>query len=217
MGSPSHPLPKESWDAYNSGNGAAWLKPYENIGAFKTPHGIMQMHAYLYQFPICWYDFKNKKDKYADHWQLAVNAIKANREYTKNWGTTVGYTEELWGWTACAGRDGYIGFDKPYNGTLAPSAVVASLPFLPKESLKSIKYMYETYGDKIWGEYGFTDSFNPHQDWYDDGCIGIDKGNEVLMLENFRTGGVWKVFMQNEYVKKGMEQAGFEPLMQEDL
>lgn len=207
LGSTTYPIPEESWDAYNSGNGAEWLKPYNDIGAFKTPHGILQPHAYLYQFPTCWYDFRNKKDKYANHWEVAVNALKANMRYTQNWGALVDYPEELWGWTACAGRDGYIGFSKPYNGTLAPSAVVASLPFLPEESLKSIKFMYEKYGDKIWGKYGFVDSFNPHQDWYDDGFLGIDKGNEVLMIQNFRNGGVWETFMNNSFVQRSMNRA----------
>ncbi|GAI31570.1 unnamed protein product [marine sediment metagenome] len=69
--------------------------------------------------------------------------------------------------------------------------------------------MYEKFGDKIWGEYGFVDAFNPHLDWYDDGFIGIDKGNEVLMIENFRNEGVWKVFMQNPYVAEGMKKAKF--------
>ena len=212
LGSSTYPLPESSWDAYNSGNGAEWLKPYEDIGSFKTPHGILQPHAYLYQFPTCWYDFRNKEDNYANHWEVAVNALKANMRYTQNWGSLVGYTKELWGWTACAGRDGYIGFSKPYNGTLAPSAVVASLPFLPEESMKSINFMFENYGDKIWGKYGFVDSFNPHQDWYNDGFLGIDKGNEVLMIQNFRNGGVWKTFMQNQYVVEGMRKANFKEL-----
>ena len=209
LGSPTHPLPESSWDAYSSGNGFEWIKPYRDIGAFMTPSGIMQPHAYLYQFPACWYDFRNKKDNYANYWEVSVNALKANKRYTQNWGSMVGYSEELWGWTACAGRNGYIGFSKPYNGTLAPSAVVASLPFLPEVSLKSAKYMYKKYGEKIWGKYGFVDSFNPHQDWYDDGFIGIDKGNEVLMIENFRSEGVWQVFMQNPFVQKGLEKAKF--------
>ena len=209
LGSATYPIPAESWDAYNSGNGAEWLKPYEDIGAFKTPHGILQPQAYLYQFPTCWYDFRNKEDNYANHWEVAVNALKANMRYTQNWGKIVNYPKELWGWTACAGRDGYIGFSKPYNGTLAPSAIVASLPFLPEESLQSINYMFEKYGDKIWGKYGFVDSFNPHQDWYDDGFLGIDKGNEVLMIQNFRNGGVWKTFMNNPFVKGGMKTAKF--------
>ncbi|MFA8437166.1 MAG: glucoamylase family protein [Marinifilaceae bacterium] len=207
MGSPSHPIPAQSWDVYFSGNGAEFIKPYKDIDAFLTPHGLMQPHAYLYQFPACWFDFRGKKDKYVNHWQNSVNALKANKRYTNNWGAAHGYTEELWGWTACAGRDGYIGFSKPYNGTLAPSAVVASIPFLPKESLRAARYMYKEYGDKIWGKYGFVDSFNPYQNWFDDGFLGIDKGNEVLMLENFRNETIWRLFMKNRYVKKGMEKA----------
>jgi len=213
LGSPTHALPESAWDAYSSGNGFQWIKPYSDIGAFMTPSGKMQPHAYLYQFPACWYDFRNKKDRYANYWEVSVNALKANRRYTQEWGSRVGYSEELWGWTACAGRDGYIGFSKPYNGTLASSAVVASLPFLPEESLSSIKYMVETYGDRIWGKYGFVDSFNPHQDWYDDGYIGIDKGNEVLMIENFRSEGVWRKFMQNPFVQQGVEKAKFGPVV----
>ena len=209
MASPTFPLPESSWYIYSSGNGAQWVKPYADIGAFKTPGGLMQPHAYLYQFPACWYDFRNKRDLHVDYWALCVNALKANMRYTRNWGEIAGYPEDLWGWTACAGKDGYIGFSKPYDGTLAPSAVIASLPFLPEESLKSIKYMYNTYRDRIWGKYGFVDSFNPYQDWYDEGYIGIDKGNEVLMIENFRNEGVWKVFMDNPYAASGMEKAKF--------
>lgn len=212
MGSTSHPIPAASWDVYFSGNGSEFIKPYKDIDAFLTPHGLMQPHAYLYQFPACWYDFKDKKDKYLKHWDNSVNALKANKRYTNNWGAAHGYAEELWGWTACAGRDGYIGFSKPYNGTLAPSAVVASLPFLPEESLRAAKYMYETYGNKVFGKYGFTDSFNPLQNWYDDGFLGIDKGNEVLMIENFRSGQMWIEFMQNKYVEAGMQKAGIERL-----
>lgn len=209
LGSPTHPLSKSNWDTYSSGNGYEWLKPYNDIGAFKTPHGIMQPHAYLYQFPACWYDFRDKEDDFVNHWDVSTNALRANRRYTQNWGELVGYSKELWGWTACAGRDGYIGFSNPYNGTLAPSAVIASLPFLPKESLESIKYMYQKYGSKIFGKYGFVDSFNPHQNWYDDGFLGIDKGNEVLMIENFRNEGVWKYFMKNKFVEIGMKKANF--------
>lgn len=209
LGSPTYPLSKLNWDAYSSGNGYEWIKPYGDIGPFMTPHGIMQPHAYLYQFPACWYDFRNKKDDYVNHWEISTNALKANRRYTQNWGEMVNYSKELWGWTACDGKDGYIGFSKPYNGTLAPSAVIASLPFLPKESLESLKYMYKEFGSKIFKKYGFVDSFNPHQDWYDDGFLGIDKGNEVLMIENYRSENVWKQFMENPFVKKAMKEARF--------
>ena len=90
---------------------------------------------------------------------------------------------------------------------------MASLPFLPEESLRSITFMFETYGDRIWGKCGFVDSFNPHQEWYHDGFLGIDKGNEVLMIENFRSEGVWRTFMQNPFVQNGLERAKFAPVV----
>ena len=107
------------------------------------------------------------------------------------------------------GKDGYQGFGKPYNGTVAPSAVAASLPFIPDLALPALNYMYRKYSDKIWGKYGFVDSFNPGQNWYYNGYLGIDEGNTVLMLENFRSGIVWKEFMQVPYVQNAMKKAGF--------
>ncbi len=208
LGSPTHPTPQSSWDVWASGNGFEWLKPYKEIGAFLAPRGLMQPLAYLYQFPACWYNFKGKKDKYADYWENGINALKANKLYCNNWGSMHGYSDELWGWTACAGKNGYLGFTAPFNGTIAPSAVAASIPFIPNIAIPSLKYMYQKYGDKIWGKYGFVDSFNPYQDWYDtNGFLGIDKGNEVLMLENFRSGYVWQEFMNTSYAKAGMKNA----------
>jgi len=208
FGSPTHPMPTSSWDAYSSGFGYEWIKPYPHIGKFMTPHGIMQPLAYLYQFPACWIDFRNKTDKYCNHWEVATNALLANREYCRSWGKANGYHPDLWGWTACAGRDGYQGFMHPFNGTIAPSASVASLPFTPNESMFAIRYMYENYGEKIWGKYGFIDAFNPKQDWYDDGYLGIDQGNTVLMIENYRTGMVWDECSKNPIIDKGMQIAG---------
>ena len=69
--------------------------------------------------------------------------------------------------------------------------------------------MYDKYSNKIWGQYGFTDSFNPEENWYDTGYIGIDEGNMVLMLENFRSGGVWNEFMKIPYIQTALQKAGF--------
>ncbi|MEC3905719.1 glucoamylase family protein [Tamlana sp. 2201CG12-4] len=212
LGSPTYTLPDASWSAWASGKGFIPIKPYNDIGEFLTPHGVLQPLAYIYQFPACWYDFRNKSDDYVDYYKMSINALKANKEYTNSWGYAHGYPEELWGWTAIAGRDGYLGFSHPYNGTLAPSAVLASLSFIPEESLRAIKYMYQNYGDKIFKEYGFVDSFNPYQNWYDDTYLGIDKGNEVLSIENYRSGSIWKRFMDIPYVQTGMKKAKFKNL-----
>ena len=85
------------------------------------------------------------------------------------------------------------------------------MPFIPTLALPSLRYMYDKYYDKIWQQYGFTDSFNPKENWYDAGYIGIDEGNMVLMLENFRSGAVWNEFMKIPYVQTALQKAGFHP------
>lgn len=210
MASPTHPMPANSWNTYSSGFGYQWMKSYDHIGKFLTPQGLFQPLAYLYQFPSCWIDFRNKKDKYVDHWEVATNALLANRQYCINWASEFGYDAELWGWTACTGKEDYRGFMHPFNGTIAPSAVVASLPFIPVESMTSIRYMYDNYKDKIWGKYGFVDAFNPSQNWYDDRFLGIDQGNIVLMIENYRSGFIWEECMSNPVIQEGLRKACIE-------
>ncbi|MHB1178837.1 MAG: glucoamylase family protein, partial [Daejeonella sp.] len=106
LGSPTHPIPERSWDVWASGNGFKSIKPYSDIDAFLAPGGKMKPLAYLYQFPACWYDFKGKKDHYADYWENGVNALKANKRYSNEWGSAHGYPDKMWGWTACAGKNG---------------------------------------------------------------------------------------------------------------
>ncbi len=208
LGSPTHPMPDSSWDVYASNY--RWLKPYKNIGSFLTPLWKIRPEAYLYQFPACWVDFRGKKDHYANYWQNGVNALKANRQYCLNWAAKNNFPDkEIWGWTACAGKGRYMGFATPYNGTIAPSAVAASIPYIPKLAIPTLKLMYKRYGKKIFKKYGFTDSFNVAQNWYDNGYLGIDEGNLIIMIENFRSGQVWKEFMSVPYIQNAMKKAGF--------
>jgi len=204
LGSPTHSVPEGFWNDYASGY--KWVD-YKGF-RFLTPGGTSKFKAFLYQFPACWIDFRNKHDRYADYWLNAVAALKANREFCLDVSAMTGWPQ-LWGWTACDGRDGYLPWKAPFDGTVAPSAVAASIPFMPKESIQMLKKMYEDYGDKIWGKYGFVNAFNVAQDWYDDDYIGIDHGNLVLSIENYRTGLVWKEFMEIPYIQEGMRKAGF--------
>lgn len=208
LASPTHPMPDSSWDVY-AGH-YHWIKPYKNIGPFLTPLWKMRPEAYLYQFPACWIDFRGKKDHYADYWQNGVNALKANRQYCLDWAAKNNFPDkEIWGWTACDGNGRYMGFATPYDGTIAPSAVAASIPFIPKLAIPTLRLMYKRYGKKIFKKYGFTDAFNVAQNWYDNGYLGIDEGNLIIMIENFRSGFVWKEFMQVSYIQHAMKKAGF--------
>ena len=206
LGSPTHPVPPSSWNTWASTY--QYVNPY-GTGAFLTPGGSFNPDAYLYQFPACWFNFNGLRDNYTSYWQNAVNALSANRRFCLSWAKRNSADTLLWGWTACEGENGYLGYGAPFNGTVAPSAVAASIPFIPTLALPTLKYMYDKYSNKIWGQYGFTDSFNPEENWYDTGYIGIDEGNMVLMLENFRSGGVWNEFMKIPYIQTALQKAGF--------
>jgi len=204
LGSPTHPIPERSWDAWAASY--AW---YDYGGVkFLTPGGGRTMLAYLYQFPACWIDFRDKHDNYANYWNEFTAALKANMDFCIDESVGNGWPA-LWGWTACDGKNGYLGYRDTFDGTVAPSAVAASLPFMPEEALSMLKSMYEEYGSQIWREYGFVNSFNPSQNWYDHDYVGIDQGNLVLMIEAFRSGSVWEEFMSNTYVVEGLRRAGF--------
>ena len=132
-----------------------------------------------------------------------------------------------WGLSACDGPDGSRNFDgKEFfgysargtsgpdstsdDGTIAPYAVGSSIPFAPEICIPSLHSMYQNYGEKgLWGKYGFVDSFNPTLDWYDEDVLGLDQGPMLLMIENYRSGFVWKYMMKDELVRKGLTRLGF--------
>jgi len=120
---------------------------------------------------------------------------------------------KLWGLTASDGPTGYLAHGAPPaqndDGTIAPTAVAGSLPFAPEYCLPTLRYFYDQFRARIWTGYGFRDAFNPGCDWWGPDVLGIDQGPMVIMIENFRSGRVWQLFMQNDIVRRGLERAGF--------
>ncbi|MEM2251000.1 MAG: DNRLRE domain-containing protein [Candidatus Hadarchaeales archaeon] len=209
LGSSTKPLPRSSWDVWRSGY--KWAS-YENY-TFLCPGGYMRPTSYLYHFPASWIDFRNKHDNYVDYWDTMVNALLANREYCRDWAENYPeYDDNLWGWNACEGPEGYLGWD-PFRGTIAPSAVVGSVPFFPDFAVPDVRYIYEHYGENIWGIYGFKDSmdsgYNSGRGWFCENFVGINKGPEVLLPEAYISGLVWKEMMNNFYILEGLRKAGF--------
>ncbi len=92
---------------------------------------------------------------------------------------------------------------------IAPTAALSSFPYTPEESMKALRYFYEEIGDDIWGEYGFYDAFSEEVDWYADGYLAIDQGPIIAMIENYRTGLLWDLFMQDEEIQAGLDKLEF--------
>ena len=152
------------------------------------------------------------KDQYADYWQQNYNHTLINYKHcVLNPNHFAGYGENCWGLTACDTYDGYNAFS-PTNdfGTIAPTAALSAMPYTPEYSMKALKHFYYDLGDSLWGEYGFKDAFNESKNWVANSYLAIDQGPEIVMIENYRTGLLWKLFMSIPEVQGGLKKLGFE-------
>ena len=164
------------------------------------------------QYSFLGLDPHGLKDAYADYWQQNKNHTLINYTYSvENPKKFKGYGENCWGLTA---SDTYNGYDahSPTNdhGTITPTAALSAIAYTPEQSMKALKYFYYNMGEKIWGEYGFVDAFNESQNWYAKSYLAIDQGPIIVMIENYRTGLLWKLFMSCPEVKNGLQKLGFE-------
>ena len=162
-------------------------------------------------------DPRGLEDQYANYWDLNRNHSLINYHYCqenpKDYET---YNEASWGLTASYTRreDGSIGYTahSPDNdhGVVSPTAAVSSLPYTPEESMRAIRYFYEDQQEFLWGPAGFYDAYSLEgEPWVADRYLAIDQGPQIVMIENYRTGLIWDLFMGAPEVKKGLENLGF--------
>ena len=204
LGSSSHPLRSEAWFAWKR-----TVFEYDGlryIGSFAP--------LFVHQYSQAWFDFRHKKDRYANYFENSVIATDVHRRFCLQLNEQfIDYTNALWGITASDSEKGYVIWGGPpamgpIDGTIVPAATGGSLPFLPDATMRVLRTIYDHY-PKAWSRYGFVDAFNPLNDWYDSDVIGIDTGITMLMAENARTGFVWDTFMKSPEAQRGMAIAGF--------
>ena len=162
-------------------------------------------------YAFCGLDPRGLKDRYADYWDLNLRHVRINRAHCiANPQKHAGYGEACWGLTASDDPQGY-GAHAPDNdnGTISPTAALASVPYLPREALQVLRHLLKRYGDQVWGPYGFVDAFCESQNWYADTYLAIDQGPIIVMMENQRTGLLWKLFMSVPEVRAGLTRLGF--------
>ena len=204
LGSPAYPLRPEAWDAWK--RMAFEYEGLRYIGSFAP--------LFVHQYSQAWFDFRNKRDKYADYFLNSVTATEVHRRFCVELGKIFpSYSADLWGITASDSDHGYVIWGGPpgvgqIDGTIAPAAAGGSLPFLPQEAVRVLRTIRQRY-PKAWSSYGFVDALNPAKSWYDSDVVGIDTGITMIMAENARSGYIWKVFMENPEAQRGMERAGF--------
>jgi hypothetical protein len=207
LGSSARALRTGTWDAWK--RATFEYDGLRYIGSFAP--------LFVHQYSQAWFDFRGKRDRYADYFQNSVIATDVHRRFCLELARQFpDYSDDLWGITASDSENGYVIWGGPpafgpIDGTVVPSAAGGSLPFLPQAALRVLRNIKTRYGARAWCDYGFVNAFNPLKNWYDTDVIGIDTGITMVMAENLRTGFVWDTFMKNPEAQHGMERAGFKP------
>lgn len=153
------------------------------------------------------------KDKYADYWQENKNQTLINWNWcTLNPNKFAGYSSNCWGLTASYSISGYSAHCPGENndlGVISPTAALSSFPYTPEQSMNALKHFYYVLGNKIWGEYGFYDAFSEQYNWFPQRYLAIDQGPAIIMIENYRTGLLWNLFMSSAEIQNGLNLLGF--------
>lgn len=242
MASPSHPVDPDAWQV--------WTRTYTDVwGVYQDQEYLSFGPLFGHQYSHVWIDFRGIQDDYMrehgmDYFENSRRAAYAHRAYAiANPMKWKDYGENVWGLTASDGPQqtlqDYRGEQRQFrhysargaglresfdDGTIAPTAAVASLPFAPEIVIPATEEMHKRYGDYLYSSYGFLDSFNrsfeydiplktgrvvPGNGWVSSDYIGIDQGPILTMIANYRNEFVWNVMKKNEHIRKGLELAGF--------
>lgn len=159
-------------------------------------------------------DPRGLKDRYADYWQETQNQALINYQWcVTNPKKYKGYGPDSWGLTSSYSINGYAGHAPDENddlGVISPTAALSSFPYTPQQSMAAMKNWYNNKKDKLWGPYGFYDAFSDHHNWFLPRYLAIDQGPIVVMMENYRSGLIWNLFMSCPEIKAGLKKLGFE-------
>jgi len=212
--SPTHGVPPEVYHQGWAKNGVI------NTNISLYGHPVKLKHNVVGQGvgPLFWSHYsylglnpKGLKDKYADYWQENKSHTLINYDYAiANPKGYKGYGKNSWGLTASYSVKGYSAHTPSEDkGVISPTAALSSYPYAPKESMQMMRHLYEDMKDKVWGEFGFYDAYSETDNWYPKRYIGIDQGPIVVMIENGRTGLLWKLFMSAPEIQQGLTKLGF--------
>ena len=157
-------------------------------------------------------DPRGLKDRYADYWEQNLHHVLINREHClRNPNGFKGYGEDCWGLTASDGPHGYNAFAPDRDmGVIAPTAALGSMPYTPEYSLAALRRFLGPMRRNLWRDYGLVDAFCEAEDWYAPSHLAIDQGPIIIMIENYRTGLLWKLFMDCPEIREGLRRLGFE-------
>ncbi len=214
--SPTHGVPAKVYHEGWAENGK--IKGNESYAGYTLklrhqgdpPHGGPLFWAHYSYLGL---DPRGLKDKYADYWEENKNQTLINYQWcVNNPKKFKGYGADSWGLTASYSVRFYSAHapdEKNDLGVISPTAALSSMPYTPEYSLQAMRHWYKDMKDKLWGIYGFYDAFSETANWHPKKYLAIDQGPIVVMIENYRSGLLWKLFMSCPEIKNGLTKLGF--------
>lgn len=216
--SPTHGVPAEVYHEGWAKNGKINEKPagYKDYKLGMNHHNDEGAAGPLFwaHYSYLGLDPRGLKDRYADYWEHNKNHTFIHYQWcVDNPNGFKGYGPNSWGLTSSYSMKGYSGHaptTKRDLGVISPTAALSSMPYTPVQSQAAMKYWYTEKKDKLLGKYGFFDAFSETENWFLPRYLAIDQGPIVVMMENYRTGLLWNLFMSCPEIKTGLKKLGFE-------
>lgn len=227
IASPTHPIPASLWHSGWAGTSPTAVKYRRNWS--RTTKGDHFVNGNTYyghrldvgegngaelffaQFSFLGFDPRGIRDKYTNYFKNNRNLALISQAYAiDNPEGHVGYGADAWGQSAGVHTGGGRARPADDNGTLTVHASLGMMPFVPEESMKALRHYYRDLGDRTWSTYGFVDGFNQDENWHEEAYMALNQAQTVIMIENHRTGLIWKLFMSNPEIAPALKAIGFE-------
>jgi hypothetical protein len=215
IASPTHGIPAS--DYYSGWVGEAIGNPYTNgksyFGIKLDVGGNTGGPLFFTDYSFMGFDPRGIHDRFTDYFDNNRAMALINQQYCihnpHHW---QGYGDNAWGLTAVDGPEGYVPYEPTFDlddGTIAPTGAISAFAYTPQPSMAALKHFYRDLGAQVWSIYGFRDAFNLQQNWYSGITMGLNQAPMVVMIENYRSGLVWKNFMANPEIRPALKNIGF--------
>ena len=228
IASPTHPVPATMWHTGWAGQSQlhldyrrGWSRTTEG-DHFTNGHSYFGIklevgegngaELFFTHFSYMGFDPRGIRDRYTNYFKNNRAIALIQQAYAvENPRKFAGYGADCWGRSAGVNSGGGRATPRDDNGTINVMASLASMPYTPDESMAALRHFYRDLGPKIWGPWGFYDGFNETQNQFDPDYMALNQAPIVVMIENHRTGLVWKNFMANPEIKPALDAIGFKP------
>jgi hypothetical protein len=231
IASPTHPVPSDLYYSGWAGQSEAAVNYRRGWGSTTDGDHYANGHTYygtkldvgvgrggplfFTHYSFLGFDPHALTDRYTNYFENSRNLARINLAYSiENPGRHKGYGPDAWGLTASDGPRGYAAQApelKDDQGNITPTGALSSFPYTPEASMAAFKHYYRDLGDRVWGVYGPRDAFNPDHDWVSPIFMGLNQAPITVMIENERTGLLWKLFMSNPEIKPMLDRIGNVP------